>query len=234
MKASDRAQMLRARVVEISSAREHEKDAHALEDKRKSLEKYRDALRSAVDSAAVLVRNRCLEPPTLPDPNVLIDALTKITEAFASDSAAITKGRNFTQLCKYLEALIDQLADSTKSAWKQEVSSAPKTNDNLLSKISKLPGKARAVEELRTANTQLADATKRAPTNQEEWALYQELSESVGKKVELLSADNFPKPVLDFCIASQSSEGARLSMLTDDVRDWLDEHGMLDDVRYRL
>lgn len=234
MKARDRARLLRARLDEISSARGHEKDAHALEDKRETLEKYRSDLRIAVDSAGVLVRNRCLEPSTLPDPNKLNDALSKITEAFKDEPASITKGRNFTQLCKYLDSIIKELRESTKSAWKREVSTAPKTNDKLLSTIAQLRGQRAAVEQLRSTNQQLVDATKTAPKNQEEWARYQELSESVGKKNGSLSADNFPKPVLDFCIASQSAAGARLSMLTDDVRAWLAKHGMLDDVRYRL
>lgn len=234
MKASDRARALRARVVEIGLARKHEKDAHVLEDKRDTLEKSRGALQTAVDSAAVLVRNRCLESDALPDSNKLEDALSKITEAFDGDSAAITQGRNFTQLCKYLESTTERLSESTKAAWKAEVSTAPKTNETLLANIAKLRGQRLVVDELREDNAKLVEATRRAPINQEEWARYQELSKSVGKKVELLSADNFPKPVLDFCIASQSSSGARLSMLTDDVRDWLAKNGMLDDVRYRL
>ncbi len=233
MTARDRASELRTRISEIKEAQKHEKHAEALEDKRQTLESFRTALQAAVTSAGVLVKHQRLESAALPDPTKLADALDKLFESFVKDPGSITKGRNFTTLAGHIETTTKALRDAILTAWKKEVSKAPKTNDSLLRQIAELSGQRVAVEQLRNANARLVEASKRPPADEKEWTKYRELLQVVRKKVGQLSADHFPKSVLAFCIAAQSG-GAKLSMLTDDVRAWLTEHDMLDDLRYRL
>ena len=67
----------------------------------------------------------------------------------------------------------------------------------------------------------------------EAWKTYCGLKEQLTTQIQAFTTDHFPKAVLDFCIAAQS-EGARLDMLTDEVRDWFEANKMLDSLRYRL
>jgi hypothetical protein len=231
--AHDRASVLRKRIAEIKDAQKFEKHAAALEDKRRALETSGSDLQSAVAPARVLVKNQCLKPDLLPDPQKLDDALKKIIEGFTDDPGSITKGRNFTTLCGHLETTANDLREVTMGAWKKEVSAAPKTNDSLLDKIAQLRGQHTDVEQLRIAAVELAEASMKPPDDQNGWTNYQALVQRVKEKVEKLSAEHFPKSVLDFCIAAQSN-GAQLSMLTDEVSAWLTENGMLDDLRYRF
>ena len=233
MKAHERASVLRRRVAEIKEAKKFEKHAEALEDKRQALESYRSKLQAAVESAAVLVKNGCLKSDALPDPQKLDEALESIVEAFTDDLGSITRGRNFTTLSGHLETITEELRGGTTRAWKEEVSTAPKINESLLSMIGQLRDQRTAVGELRIASAELADVSKTPPANQTEWTDYRKLKNFVKEKVAELNADHFPKSVLEFCIAAQS-EGAQLSMLTEDVRAWLEENDMLDDVRYRF
>jgi hypothetical protein len=233
MTARDRASELRKRISNIKEAQKHEKHAEALEDKRKALESFRSTLQAGVVSAGVLVKNQCLEPATLPDPTKLSDALDKLFESFLKDPGSITKGRNFTTLAGQIETTTKAIRDTILTAWKKEIGKASKTNDSLLTQIAELPGQRASVEQLRKADTLLAEASKKPPADEEEWKEYQELLQVVETKVGQLSADHFPRAVLDFCIAAQSG-GARLPLLTDDVRAWLTERGMLQDLRYRF
>ena len=233
MTARDRASQLRTRICEINDALKHEKHAEALEDKRQALESFRTKLQATVTSADVLVKNQCLESATLPDPAKLADGLNKLFESFIEDPGSITRGHNFTRLSKHLETITKALRDATVSAWIEEVSAAPKTNDSLLRQIAELHGQRAAVEQLRNANARLLDASTKPPANQGEWESYQTLVRLVEEQIKTLNTDHFPQSVLDFCKAAQSS-GAPLSMLTDEVRAGLEQHGLLDDLRYRF
>ena len=233
MTARDRASELRTRISEIKEAQKHEKHAEALEDKRQALESFRSKLQAAVTSAGVLVKNQRLESATLPDPTKLADSLNKVFESFIEDRGSITKGRNFTTLTGHLDTTTKALRGATLAAWKKVVSAAPKINDSLLRQIAELHGQRAAVEQLRNANARLVEASTKPPANQGEWDAYQTLMRLVEEQIKTLNTDHFPQSVLDFCKAAQSS-GAPLSMLTREVRAGLEEHGLLDDLRYRF
>jgi hypothetical protein len=233
MKASDRVGQLRQRIGEIGEAEKYAHSAGALESARGELETHRRALESLVRTARVLVKNRSLDPSSLPTAKKLEDFLKKTTEAFAQEPTSITKGRTFTALGGYLDETIKKLTDVLKEAWRQEVATAPKTNDALLNKIALLRGKATVVRQLRNAAANLAEASKRLPADEDEWLNYQTLRKLVEEQVRALGTTQFPKAALDFCIAAQS-DGADLSALTDEVRLWLEEQGLLSDLRYRF
>jgi hypothetical protein len=233
MRASTRAAELRQRIVGIKDAEKYALDANAFEHVRAELQHHRTALQPAIVTVKVLVANERLDASDLPPTRKLDDSVKKITEAFAAEPGSITKGRGLGTVLAQLEAVRKEMAVACDQAWKVELSTAPKTNETLLAQIAKVRGQADVVRQLRAATSQLAQVSARPPRDAEEWLRYQTLRRSVEEQVKALSTTQFPKAVLEFCIAAQS-EGATVSMLTDEVRAWLESHGMVGDLRYRF
>jgi hypothetical protein len=234
MNILDRAKELRSHVSQIKDAHRFSLDATVLEDKRQALVRYRSKLQNVVTTTGILVEHGCVKPEMLPDPIKLREALNRVIEAFNTDAVSIAKGRNFTTLTGQFEKTTKEISDANVVAWEKEVGKAPTPNEALLDMVAQLPGQSTVVTELRTAYANLAEVSEKPPATPSDWAHFQTRLQLVIKQNEELNPDGFPRPVLDFCRAAQSSNGAQLSMLTDEVRNWLEEHNMIDNLRYRL
>jgi hypothetical protein len=233
MKALEQAVLLRRRMRDISAAQEHEQQAAALENKRKVLEQHRKMLQAAVEAADILVRNECLGFAGLPSADDAKEQIRKTIASFAQDPSSLTRERSFSTLCGRVEKLASGISAAVTEHWIAEVKTVPKASDALLTQIEKIRIQEPKVRQLRALIAQLHSLCRIPPAKQEDWAEYQQVRKAVASGIEMLGESNFPAAVLEFCVAAQA-QGAHLSLLTDEVREWLEENEMIEELRYRF
>jgi hypothetical protein len=233
MRALEQAVLLRTRMREISAAQEYEQHAAALDDKRKALERLGNTLQSSVGSAEVLVVNECLGIAKLPSPDAASVQIHQTIASFAQDASSLTRGNGFSMLCRRVEQLAIGISATVSERWAEEVKTVPKASGTLLTQIEKIRSQEPKVRQLRTLVAQLQDLCSATPAKQEDWDEYQQLRNAVSSGIEMLGESNFPAAVLEFCVAAQA-DGAHLSLLTDEVREWLKTNEMIEELRYRF
>ncbi|MFO7567821.1 MAG: hypothetical protein R6X02_34595 [Enhygromyxa sp.] len=233
MNALQRAQQIAGRLAEVDQARKYEMEAEALQNKLELLKQQRTVLQSAIATAIVLVNNGALDASALPAMSKAKESVSKVAEAFEGDTRTLTSGRAFNTLLRNLEKTAEAVTDISGIAWSDATSTIPRPNPKLLSRIEEIKSQRSAVQRLRVAADALVSATKVPPSTQEQWDVYAEQRRQVEDLVETLNADRFPQAVLEFCKKAQG-EGAPLDMLTPEVKKWLEENNMYDDLRFRL
>lgn len=233
MNALQRAQQLAVRLSEVEQARKYEKEAEALQGMLVLLRQQRAALQAAIATAAVLVSNGALDASTLPAVGSAKESVTKVAGPFEGDHRTLTSGRSFTNLLRSLEKTAAMVTEVTTAAWQSISSTIPRPNQKLLSRVEEIRSHAKAVQRLRAAAAELATTAKAAPSTQEQWDTYAEQRRQVEELDRAMSVDGFPQAVLEFCKKAQG-EGAPLSMLTPEVKDWLEQNNIYDDLRLRL
>lgn len=233
MNALERAQQLAARLGEFDEARKYRKEAEALHSMLVLLNQQRTALQAAIAMAVVLVNNGALDASTLPAVGNAKKSVTKIADAFNGDPRTLTSGRGFSNLLRSLEKTAESVTEVTTTAWVRITSTIPRSSQKLLSRIEEIRSQTKAVQQLKAAATELATSTKAPPSTQEQWDTYAERRRQVEELARAVNADGYSPAVLDFYKKAQG-EGAPLSMLTPEVKEWLEQNNIYDDLRLRL
>ena len=228
-----RVKEITKRLETVQEAQKYEKEAEDLQNKLDLLSQRRRKLGSAIDQAIVPVNNSALAPRRLPDMEKTRQVLQTVSDAFVGSARSLTSGRNFTTLQRNIDKLADSIGEQSATAWKEHTKTVPRVNETLLRRIEQIRSQTAAVNRIRYAVADLKRSTGAVPTTQEAWNVYVQARQKVEEQLRQLNPDQFPQAVLDFCRAAQG-EGATLDMLTDDVRTWLEEQGMLGNLRYRL
>ena len=228
------ARSLIERMSRVAEVKELEMKAELLQERKNELSAARAKVSDKLSTSIVFLRNKCIGPGTAPEATKLREIAADLRNTLQEDPDSIVKKGIFKSLIKGLESLSNVLATHNQNAWKIETSKNPQTNDKFLSLVAQIPGYAAKVATLREARASLLLARGQPPTNQDEWDAYRQLVQKVKELSEGLSPDRFPATALEFCIAAQSSNGAELHLLTGEVRSWLEEHGLIDDLRYSL
>ena len=107
----------------------------------------------------------------------------------------------------------------------------PSTNQEMLYVLVKIEAFRPNVQKIRDLNTQIQ--RQKLPQTFEEFEQIERLIDQLREHWLTLSSDDFPETVLHFLKATVDF-GAPLNLLTTEVRDWLDYHGISDSLRIRL
>ena len=232
MTALERVRDITGRLDKVLEARQYAKEAEDLQNKLDLLSQRCGEVTTAIGPTVVLVSNAAMDRQRMPDLERTRQALQRVSETFEGTAQSLTGGRNLRTLLNNLESSTASIADETKAAWNEHSATVPKVSEPLLHRIEQISTQAHAVGQIRSAVSELRRCA-RFPSTQDEWDAFSRARKKVEVLVDKLDPSNFPKAVLEFCKAAQGG-GATLDMLTDDVRKWLDEHGMINNLRYRL
>ncbi|PRP96527.1 hypothetical protein ENSA5_36030 [Enhygromyxa salina] len=233
MTALERAKRLREQLELSKDDAKHHDDAKALEQMRAVLEQLRTQLLEQLTTASLLVTKEVFDAAAMPALDKLQKSVRDNISAFDGTSQSLRKSRRITTLEKRAKKVIGTLEEALTEAWANEFASAPSPQMQLLGQIEKVPGQAELVARIRAANTQLQSFRSTVPTHEETWTRYLHVRDDLEVLLANLGAEAFPASALAFCKAAQAG-GASVDMLTDEVREWLEQHELLDSLRIRF
>ena len=127
------------------------------------------------------------------------------------------------------KALEEQLSE----AWRRyRNQNRPSTNNEILNLLDKVSAFKPTVERIRSLDLQIRESHS-IPQSIENFEKVDRLIEQLKQCWDRLDADEVPEAVLRF-LRVAANEGATLSLLTPEVKDWLTKHNLIDYLRIRL
>lgn len=169
----------------------------------------------------------------------LLDHTQRIHAAFQSDPNSLFREPDDSSF-KYdyllrLESLSQKVSEEIAIAWKKHLAHlAPIPHEDLLDVLSEVPGFSRHVEDIRSTQRTLTEAQAQVPQSSEEIVQGFKTAKRLSLLWEELTSDEITPEILEFVREAVSSRGARLSSLSDPVKEWLEKHRLYGDLRVRL
>ena len=157
-----------------------------------------------------------------------------ILEKFKESSEWIIDRRNFDGniLERSIKGITNELDEQLTQAWKNYLAEKmPSTNQEMLNLLVKIDEFKPTVQGIRYLNDQIQ--RQKLPQTFEEFEKTELLIDRLREHWHNLSSDEVPETVLRF-LKDAVDFGAPLNLLTTEVRDWLDCHGISDNLRIRL
>jgi hypothetical protein len=124
--------------------------------------------------------------------------------------------------------LEQQLSESWKSYRDQQM---PSTNNEILNLLAKVEAFKNTVRDIQIIDREIKNVIY--PKNSAEFAVYERKIEQLKYYWNSLSSDEVPEAVLHFLRAA-ANQGAPLNLLTPEVQDWINQHGISDSLKIRL
>jgi hypothetical protein len=145
----------------------------------------------------------------------------------------ITQDRAFTALLGHIETVSSQLKTLSQQTWEAHCSDPPGLDDAFCDLLQNVPGHAQRVTSLRELSRRLGELARIPPDKEALFREYETARKRIQTLIGQINATQFPQSVLAFFKATGTG-GAPYSMLTDEVREWLKDNGMLDRLRILL
>ncbi|BAY89820.1 MULTISPECIES: hypothetical protein [unclassified Tolypothrix] len=124
--------------------------------------------------------------------------------------------------------LEQQLSEAWKSYRDQQM---PSTKNEILNLLAKVEAFKHTVLQIQIIDGEIKNVTY--PKNNAEFAIYERKIEQLKYYWNTLSSDEVPEAVLHFLRAA-ANQGASLNLLTPEVQDWINQHGISDSLKIRL
>lgn len=180
-------------------------------------------------------RAAILQVPVSANPSALVrEHLSALRTQLSESPASVGQGRVFQGFMDSVVDLNKKLREDADAAWTQRRQAAlracPASMFSFWESIPDLQEDARAVR--RAVN----DVQQRDRPVQEpgELKTFLESCDSIHRRAERLNQFTAPSAVHSFLGAARSTAGADWASLTDEVRAWLEEHALLDNLRIKL
>lgn len=165
----------------------------------------------------------------------LLKFIANVEAKFQEDPEWIIDNKNFNN--KIFTSAVNQLQKALREqlshAWGlYRTEKMPNTNQEVLNVLDKVSAFKPAIQRIRTLDLQIRES-KPIPESLEDFAKVDRLIEQLKQCWDKLDADEVPEAALRF-LRVAANEGATLSLLTPEVKDWLTKHGLIDALRIRL
>jgi ParB-like chromosome segregation protein Spo0J len=230
MNVLERCQVLRAEVDKYEMLKRAENEASGFRERTNDIAKTHAALGNALGKRDVLV-TRSLPVPTLPH---AAKAMALIAEFRASMDSPQEATKAYGQLKRTLNKLATDTAQGVTDAIAAVSAEMPSVEEPFLKAVGRIPGYEERVNRIRLERA--AVTLNAAP--HELGAEYLARFLDARGRLQTLAADlrpaEFPREVLVFFDDLRRQRGLPLGRLTDTVREWLDVHGLLDQIRITL
>lgn len=166
----------------------------------------------------------------------LLELISNVEAKFQEDPEWIIDNQNFNNKNIFnskVNQLQNALREQLTQAWRlYRTEKMPSTNQEVLKVLDKVSAFKPAIQRIRTLDLQIRESNS-IPESLEDFAKVDRLIEQLKQCWDKLDADEVPEAVLDF-LRVAANEGAALSLLTPEVKDWLTKHGLIDALRIRL
>ncbi len=234
MTVIERCKSLRARVNELQTLERLQGQAESIQTRVDELRSRRERLGIAFAQGQTLIAKALLASDSFPPVETAVAGLSRVIKRAEDDPAAVSKGKDYSNLLEALDRVADTLEQLVDEAWSRFVERCDPVEEQLLHRLVQVPGQAaqvRCVRELRDAFQQIV---QEAPVSAEQYDAALEAAESLRRAWESLDHGDLPDSVLAFLNAARSRNGAPSDLWTDEVRLWLEGHNLLRSIRIFL
>jgi len=164
--------------------------------------------------------------------DTLLNFIIAAEDNFRQDPNWITEnfnGKTFkSNIENFKKALEQQLIQNWKTYLAEHM---PTTNNELLTLLSRIDAFKQTVQEVKIIDVQIKQAIY--PKDIREFEIAEARIEQLKQCWKNLSSDEVPKSVLSF-LRVATSQGAPLSLLTQEVQDWIKQHGISESFKINL
>ncbi|TWT52267.1 hypothetical protein [Allorhodopirellula solitaria] len=222
---------LRGQLEELAQAEERENIHDQLESRRNELVDVRDSLLAVTNSLKALSARTELAGDL--DPTKCIDRVRKIRESLQTDPLSITKGRQFSDMRKAFEKFATEGTECAQATWAIFMPRAkPSVDTNQLAQAEQQNDFKTIALKLKTRAKYAEKLGKNPPATEDDFAELESAWEDIREMMAALPDVASDPLVQEFLKAANSSGGASIDLLTDEVRAWLQENNIAD--KYRI
>jgi hypothetical protein len=216
---------------ELKEAKEREHAHEQLEQRRRELVEVRDMLLAVTNSLKALSARTGLLGEL--DPTKCLERVRKIRQSLSDNPLNITQGRQFTDMRRAFEKFANEGNACAEATWAQFMPRARPTVDaNQLVQAEQQNDFKAIAFKLKDRAKHAGQLEKKPPANEEEFTVIESTWDDIREMIALLP-DVADDPVVQaFLKAANSSGGAPIELLTDEVRAWLQENRIAD--KYRI
>lgn len=228
---AEECKKLRQQLEELALAEERETVHDHLEQRRCELVEVRDMLLAVTNSLkAISARTKLVGDL---DAEKCLDRVRKIRESLLSDPLSITKGRQFTDMRKAFEKFATDGSACAEATWSQFMPRArPSVDTNQLAQAEQQKDFKAIAVKLKNRAKYAEQLAKNPPANEEDFAEIESAWDDIREMIAALPDVADDPVVQEFLKAANSSGGASIDLLTDEVRAWLQENKIAD--KYRI
>jgi len=201
------------------------------EERKQILERWAAKLREQVQVYRLFLRNDISCEEESSGVSETVEKVRELRETYEASAEHIIN-TNMRGLGKRIDAHCAGLDRRLENAWEQFLKvECPQSNEQLLDLLGKLPAFSKTVDKIRELYAELRHAQR--PTTQEDLNDVKDAVGALQNAWATLEANDVPEPVVVF-LQHAGSRGAKLSLLTPEVRAWLKEHGVIDSFAVQL
>jgi len=228
MNLLERCKQANEKLAELAKAEKANDVAENIRNCSRELSEACESLVGVSASVTVLLGAGILKKSQLVDHSKQKTYLTDIRQKLKEDLSKITSARTFTNLKKSLDTYTQETIQLINSSWKEHVTEiSPKIDSKLLSQ-HRNTSFADTVAKIERNFKEAQKLARTAPTDALIFNQLKELWVEIRDDFASLPQANDPE-VQAFLIAVGSESGARLSLLTDSVREWLVTNQIIED-----
>ncbi|MBE9119631.1 hypothetical protein IQ269_02135 [Tychonema sp. LEGE 07199] len=166
----------------------------------------------------------------------LLELIANVEARFQEDPEWIIDNQNFNNKNSFnskVNQLQNALREQLSHAWRlYRTEKMPSTNQEVLKVLDKVSAFKPTIQQIRSLELQIQGSNS-IPQSSEDFEKVDRLIEQLKQCWDKLDADEVPEAVLNF-LRIAANEGATLSLLTPEVKDWLTKHDLMDALRIRL
>lgn len=165
---------------------------------------------------------------------LILKFIKNIEDNLQKDSEFILDNKKFqgnilkSQVDNLKNALEQQLSEAWESYRDQQM---PNTKNEILNLLAKVEAFKQTVLQIQIIDREIKSITY--PKNNADFVVYERKIEQLKYHWNSLSSDEVPEAVLHFLRAA-ANQGAPLNLLTPEVQDWINQHGISDSLKIRL
>ncbi|MCC3490242.1 MULTISPECIES: hypothetical protein [unclassified Microcoleus] len=167
--------------------------------------------------------------------DTLLIFITDVEAEFKADPEWIIDNENFNKknFTTRIEQLQNSLREQLNQSWQcYRNQNKPSTNNEILNLLDKVSAFKPTVQRIRSLDWHIQESNS-IPQSIEDFEKVDRLIEQLKQCWDGLNADEVPEAVLRF-LRVAANEGATLSLLTPEVKDWLAKNRLIDSLRIRL
>ena len=228
---AEECKKLREQLEEVAQADERENIHEQLESRRIELLEVRDALLAVTNSLKALSARTELAGNL--ESTKCVDRVRKIRESLQTDPLSITKGRQFSDMRKAFEKFTTEGTECAQATWAIFMPRAkPSVDTNQLAQAEQQNDFKTIALKLKTRAKYAEKLGKNPPATEDDFAELESAWEDIREMMAELPDVADDPIVQEFLKAANSSGGASIELLTDEVRAWLLENNIAD--KYRI
>jgi Rad3-related DNA helicase len=231
---TDRAKQLIELIEEKNKLYKYANQLDSFKTRQQQIEKAVSDILPFANTLRVFRQKNILDCDLVQKVEKFLYSVNLILEKFKESPEWIVDSQNFDGniLERSIRAITKELNEQLIQAWENYLAEKmPSTNQEMLNVLVKIEAFRPNVQRIRDLNAQIQ--RQKLPQNYEEFEHIERLIDQLREHWLTLSSDDFPETVLHFLKATVDF-GAPLNLLTTEVRDWLDCHGISDSLRIRL